>query len=58
MLQALELLQSAISLLDQAQTPAHIGAHVDLAANELELVIAESQRVSSAAQIDTNADPQ
>lgn len=33
---ALEHLRAALELLDSAEAPAHIGAHVDLALNQLE----------------------
>lgn len=35
LVQALEHLKAAIDLLDRAQAPAHIAAHVDLAAHQL-----------------------
>jgi hypothetical protein len=56
--QALEHLRSALELLDEGGAPAHIGAHVDLAANQLELTIAEMSVRSKESQIETNADPQ
>jgi hypothetical protein len=40
---ALEYLQSALSLLDLASAPAHIGAHVDLAAHELSAHVPAAQ---------------
>jgi hypothetical protein len=39
--EALEHLGSALRLLDGAQAPAEIGAHIDLAEQQLELTIAE-----------------
>jgi hypothetical protein len=39
--EALEHLRFALLLLDGAEAPAQIGAHVDLAANQLEHTIAE-----------------
>lgn len=41
--QALEHLRFALQLLDGAAAPAEIGAHVDLAASQLELTIGEAQ---------------
>jgi hypothetical protein len=40
---ALERLQSAIQLLDDARAPAQIAAHVDLAAHQLRSVIAAAK---------------
>ena len=39
--EALEQLRSTLRLLDGAEAPAEIGAHIDLAAHQLELTIAE-----------------
>jgi hypothetical protein len=39
--EALEQLKSALRLLDGSEAPAEIGAHIDLAAHQLELTIAE-----------------
>lgn len=36
---ALEHLRAAILLLDEAEAPAHIAAHVDLAMNQLENLV-------------------
>ena len=55
---ALKHLRSALEQLDEGGAPAHIGAHVDLAVNQLELTIAEISARSKASQIETNADPQ
>lgn len=42
--QALQHLRSALQLLDEAAAPAEIGAHIDLAANQLELTIGEDPK--------------
>lgn len=52
--QALGHLRFALRLLDQTTAPAEIGAHIDLAANQLELMVGEHE----ASQIERNADPQ
>lgn len=52
--QALEHLRFALTLVDEASAPAEIGAHIDLAANRLELIVEEQQ----ASQIERNAEPQ
>lgn len=39
---ALDLLQIALDLLDRAAAPAQIGAHVDLAANQLSEIVRAS----------------
>lgn len=50
---ALDLLQIALDLLDRAAAPAQIGAHVDLAANQLGDVVRATggvERISAPAQ--------
>ena len=42
LLEALEHLRHALELLDAASAPPHIGAHVDLALNELYSTVARS----------------
>jgi len=55
---ALEHLRSALQLLDEAQAPSQLGAHVDLAIHELFLVLADLRAGEGLAQIDRNANPQ
>jgi hypothetical protein len=47
--QALDHLRSAIALLDLADAPEHIAAHVDLAVNQLENLLPSSRTASKAA---------
>lgn len=56
-LAALKHLKLGLSALDAAGAPAQIGAHVDLALNQLEDAIPD-HLMSGLTQIDTNADPQ
>lgn len=55
--EALSRLTSAIGLLDQAEAPAHIAAHVDLAVHQLQEAIDNIRLAADFGQIDTNADP-
>lgn len=55
--EALKQLQSAIDLLDRSDAPAHIAAHVDLAAHQLQDVIDSPSPAESPVQIDRNAEP-
>lgn len=58
LIQALTHLRLAINLLDQADAPPHIAAHVDLASYQLVALTGEtSRRAIEISQIDTNADP-
>jgi hypothetical protein len=50
-------LRMALASLDAANAPGHIGAHVDLAINQLKDVLPE-QAIGPDDQIDTNAEPQ
>jgi hypothetical protein len=56
--EALQQLRSAIELLDEANAPAHIAAHVDLAAHQIEGVIDTRATDPPTIQIDRNAEPQ
>lgn len=56
--EALRQLQSAIELLDLANAPAHIAAHVDLAVHQLLSVINCEEAGARPNQIDRNAEPQ
>lgn len=49
---ALELLTSALALLDRAAADAQIGAHVDLAVHQLEFAIGGRARAVSQSQPD------
>jgi hypothetical protein len=44
LIDALEKLRSAIDLLDQAEAPAQIAAHADLAASQLDDLLARPER--------------
>ena len=55
---ALEHLQKALQLLDEAGAPAQIGARLDHAMHELYLLIAKMTVGSGLTQIDRNAEPQ
>jgi hypothetical protein len=56
--QALTHLRSAISLLDEAEAPAHIAAQLDLAAHQLMALAVEADGDAfGIGQMDTNADP-
>lgn len=52
LLEALDLLQAALALLDQAAAPAQIGAHVDLAIHQLGSTVATAAKAAGAADID------
>lgn len=56
--EALDHLVCAIELLDQAGAPAHIAAHVDLAAHEVKNLGEPGPWQASVTDIETNADPQ
>ena len=55
---ALEKMQSAIEILDRWKAPAHIAAHVDLAAHQLQEALQECLGAGQFDQIVTNAEPQ
>jgi hypothetical protein len=55
---ALEQLRSALRLLDGAAAPSEIGAHIDLAAHQLELTIEQHLTNPKPIQMETNAVPQ
>lgn len=55
--EALNQLRSAIYLLDLSNAPAHIAAHVDLAAHQLQQFIDSSFPSGRVVQIGTNAEP-
>jgi hypothetical protein len=52
LLEALDLLQAALDLLDRAAAPAQIGAHVDLAIHQLGSAVATEVDAAGAADID------
>lgn len=56
-LEALKQLQSAIDLLDSSDAPAHIAAHIDLAAHQLQDLIGSRSPTADPVQIDRNAEP-
>lgn len=57
LLGALNHLRLALASLDAAGAPAHIGAHVDLAVNQLQDALT-ARTINWESQIDTNAEPQ
>jgi hypothetical protein len=57
-LKAMEHFQAAIDLLDRANAPGHIAAHLDLAMHKLQDVIENEQAGGRLVQIERNAAPQ
>ncbi len=57
-LDALQLIQSSIRLLDRANAPGHIAAHLDLALHQLEDAIEQECGEARLVQIDRKAAPQ
>jgi hypothetical protein len=57
-LDALKQLQSAIELLDRANAPGHIAAHVDLAMHQLQDLIDSEVAGERLVQMERNAAPQ
>ncbi len=57
-LDALNQLKSAIDLLDRANAPGHIAAHVDLAMHQLQDVIDSEFAGARLTQMERNAAPQ
>lgn len=55
--EALRQLRSALELLDSTDAPAHIGAHVDLAINELYTFMAGVSGGVAFTPVDRNAEP-
>lgn len=57
-LEALERIKSAIELLDRANAPGHIAAHLDLAWHQLQELMESRVQHVPADQIDRKAAPQ
>lgn len=57
-LDALQLIRSSIRLLDQANAPGHIAAHLDLALHQLEDAIERDSADARPVQIERKAAPQ
>jgi hypothetical protein len=57
-LEAMQLLQMAIELLDRANAPGHIAAHLDLAVHQLQDVIETEEPGGRCVQMDRKAAPQ
>lgn len=57
-LDALQQIHSSIHLLDRADAPGHIAAHLDLAMHQLQDLIAREFGGSCSVQIDRKAAPQ
>lgn len=55
--EALKQLQAAIDLLDSSDAPAHIAAHIDLAAHQLQDLIGSRSLTLGIVQIDRSAEP-